>query len=165
MESPLTPDDLEAYLRAHHIPGEVLRLEQPTPTVAAAAEAVGVSPDAILKTVVFMAQGEPILVVARGLARVDRRLLARALGVGRKKVRVARAEEVLEATGYPAGAVPPLGHRRALPTYIDRRVLERPVAYAGGGAHNALLRIAPADLLAATRANVLDVQQPPAPDS
>ena len=158
MLPPLTPDDLEAYLRAHHIAGEVLRLEQPTPTVAAAAEAVGVSPDAILKTVIFMAQGKPIAVIARGQARVNARALARHLGVGRKKVRVARAEEVLEATGYPAGAVPPLGHRRALPTYIDPRVLESTEAFAGGGAHNALLRIEPAVLLEATNAEVVSVQ-------
>ena len=154
----LTPDDLEAHLRARGVAGEVLRLERSTPTVAAAAEAVGASPEAILKTVVFMVQGEPVAVIARGLARVERRLLARHLGVGRKKVRIARPEEVLEATGYPAGAVPPLGHRQPLPTYIDPRVLENKVAYAGGGAHNALLRIDPTALLEATGAEVVALQ-------
>ncbi len=158
MLRPLTPDDLEAYVRARGIAGEVLRLGQPTPTVAAAAEAVGVPPDAIVKTVVFMVQGAPVVVIARGLAWVDARRLARHLGVGRKKVRVARAEEVLEATGYPAGAVPPFGHRQPLPTYIDPRVLEGDAAYAGGGAHDALLKIAPAALLEATQATVVALQ-------
>ncbi len=158
MGKPLTPDDLAAYLAAHGIRGEVLRLSRPTPTVTAAAEVMGVSPEQILKTVVFMVADRPVLVIARGLGRIDTRALARQLGVPRKAIRVAKPAEVLEATGYPAGGVPPVGHRRALPILVDRQVLGLPLAYAGGGAVSALLRIAPADLLAATRATVVDVQ-------
>ncbi len=157
----LTTDDLEAWLHAHGVAAEIVRLPAPTSTVQAAAEALGVPEDQILKTVVFLVAGEPLLVVARGAARVETRRLARHLGVGRKKVRVARPEEVLEATGYPAGAVPPCGHRHALRTLVDARVLLLPVAYAGGGAHNALLRITPEALLEATGAEVVALQTPP----
>ncbi len=156
----LTSEDLEAWLRSHGIAAEVVRLHTPTATVPAAADALGVSADQILKTVVFLAAGEPVLVVARGSERIETRRLARHLGVGRKKVRVARPEEVLEATGYPAGAVPPCGHRRPLRTLVEARVLHLPVAYAGGGARNALLRITPEALLEATHAEVVTLQSP-----
>lgn len=154
----LTADDLEAWLRRHGIAAEVVRLHAPTPTVQAAADVLGVSVDQILKTVVFWAAGEPVLVVARGTGRIETRRLAQYLGIGRKKVRVARPEEVLEATGYPAGAVPPCGHRSPLRTLVDARVLHLSVAYAGGGAHNALLRITPEALLEATHAEVVALQ-------
>ena len=155
---PLTPEDLENYLRTRGVEGEVLRLSVPTPTVAAAAEAVGAAPEHILKTVVFVAQGKPVLVIASGTARIDTRALARHLGVSRKHLRIARPEEVLAATGYPVGAVPPLGHRQPLPTFVDERVLAHEVVYAGGGAENALLRIATRTLLEAIQPQVVAVQ-------
>jgi len=161
MYTVLTPDDLEAYLQSRGIDAEVVRLDVPTPTVEAAASALGTSPEHILKTVVFMVNAAPVLVVARGKARINTRALARLLGVGRKKVRVARPEEVLEATGYVAGAVPPLGHRQELPILLDQRVLAVDVAYAGGGAENALLKIAPRTLLEATGAQVVSLQEAP----
>lgn len=151
----LTADDLQAWLRRHGVAAEIVRLNTPTPTVQAAAEAVGAPPDHILKTVVFLAAGEPVLVVARGPERIPLGALARRLGVSRKRLRVARPEEVLAITGYPVGAVPPCGHRRPLRVLVAARVLQLPMAYAGGGAENALLRIAPADLLAATGAEVV----------
>ncbi len=156
----LTPDDLEGYLRARGIAGEVLRLDVPTPTVVAAARAVGVTPERIVKTVVFMVQGEPMLVIASGTAKVDTRALARHLGVSRKRIRIARPDEVLAATGYPVGAVPPLGHRQPLPTLLDESVLQHEMVYGGGGAEQALLKIAPRALLQAVRPSVVAVQAP-----
>ena len=156
----LTPDDLETYLRARGIAGEVLRLDVPTPTVAAAAKAVGTTPEHIVKTVVFMVQGEPMLVIASGTAKADTRALARHLGVSRKRIRIARPDEVLAATGYPVGAVPPLGHRQPLPTVLDEGVLQHDVVYAGGGAGHALLKITPQALLQAVRPAVVAVQAP-----
>lgn len=157
----LTADDLEAWLHRRGIAAEVVRLDVPTATVQAAAEALRVPADHILKTVVFWAGGEPVLVVARGPERVSLRALAGHLGMSRKRIRSARPAEVLAATGYPVGAVPPLGHRQPLRTLIDTRVLALPIAYAGGGAPNALLRIAPATLLEATDAEVVALQTLP----
>ncbi len=145
-----TPATVQAYLRQHGLPGEVVRFSQPTPTVEAAAQAAGVPPEHILKTLLFfvrLAEGEqPYLVLATGPQRVDRRVLARFFGVGRKRVRLATPAEVLDWTGYPVGAVPPLAHRRPIPALMDRRVLALAEVWAGGGAEDALLRIAPAVL-------------------
>jgi prolyl-tRNA editing enzyme YbaK/EbsC (Cys-tRNA(Pro) deacylase) len=64
---------------------------------------------------------------------------------------------VLAVTGYPVGAVPPFGYPVPLRTLIDRRVLAQPEVYAGGGALDTLLRIAPDEIARATRAEVVDV--------
>jgi prolyl-tRNA editing enzyme YbaK/EbsC (Cys-tRNA(Pro) deacylase) len=154
--------DLEAYLAAHGVAGEVIRLPEHTPTVEAAAQALGTSAERIAKSLLFLLdQGagdpEPILVIANGTDRVDYRNVAEYVGLSRKRVRLAGAAAVQAVTGYPVGAVPPLGHARPLRTLIDRRVLEQPEVYAGGGAVDALLRITPADILRATGAETVDV--------
>ena len=80
------------------------------------------------------------------------------LGVSRKRVKLADAASVQAFTGYPVGAVPPFGHPGPLPTLIDRRVLAQPqAAGAGGGAGDALLRIAPAEIVRAAQAQTVDV--------
>jgi prolyl-tRNA editing enzyme YbaK/EbsC (Cys-tRNA(Pro) deacylase) len=114
MPLPLTPQDLEVYLSEHHIDGELIYLEVPTPTVETAAEAVSVNPDQIVKSLLFMIGDQPVLVITSGLGRIDRRLLGRHFGVSRKKTSFADPDTVLSLTGYPVGAVPPLGHRQKL---------------------------------------------------
>lgn len=122
----------------------------PTPTVAAAAAAVGAEPSAIVKSLLFLAEGEPTLVVAAGEGRVDLRALAAALGVSRRKLRFADADRALAIAGYPIGGMPPIGHRRPLPTLIDRdSVPTSGTLWAGGGSRRALLRVDAAALLAA----------------
>jgi prolyl-tRNA editing enzyme YbaK/EbsC (Cys-tRNA(Pro) deacylase) len=81
-------------------------------------------------------------------------------GVGRKKVKLASAEVVAGETGFLVGAMPPFGHRQPLPTLIDRRVLEKPVVYAGGGSDYTLLRLDPATILQVTGGEVLDLITP-----
>ena len=162
METPrLKPEDLEAFLEAHTIAGKILRLEVPTPTVEAAAQAVGTGPGFIVKSILFLAGGKPVLAIACGPAYIDRRAVAAVFGVGRKQVKLASAEEVLFMTGYPVGGMPPFGHRFPLPTLIDRRVLEmRGEVYAGGGDESSLLRIDPQAILAAANARVIDLVTP-----
>lgn len=150
-------DDLRRYLAESGLTAEVLELPQPTPTVAAAAAAVGCPPDAIGKSILFLAEDAPILVVVNGLHRLSYKRLAAYLGVSRRRLKLATAEQVLALTGYPIGGVPPLGHRRPLRTLVDRRILELETFYAGGGAINALLRIDPAALVAWTAAETVAV--------
>lgn len=155
--SPLGPSDLATFLRAHAIPGELLQLDALTPTVEAAAQAVGTEPDNIVKSILFLVGAEPVLAITCGQAYVERRQIAALYGVGRKKVKLATADEVLRESGYTVGAMPPFGHRQPLPTLIDRRVLERNEVYAGGGSDGTLLRIPPQVILRVTQARVLDL--------
>jgi Cys-tRNA(Pro) deacylase len=153
----LKPENLQAFLDRHQIQGEIITLDVLTPTVEAAAQAVGAQTDQIVKTLVFIVQEQPIAAIACGTGRVDRRVIANRFGVGRKKVRLASADQVLQTTGYPAGAVPPFGHQSYIPCLLDPRVLEHAAVFAGGGAENALVRLNPLDIQRATQAEVVDL--------
>jgi Cys-tRNA(Pro) deacylase len=157
----LEPSDIQAYLGERTIPGEILLLEVPTPTVEDAASAVGTTPQQIVKSILFMVGDQPVLAVSCGTDRVDRRVIAAVFGVGRKKVKLASPEIMLEVSGYEVGAMPPFAHRQKIRTLLDQRVLQQPVVYAGGGAENALLRLSPEDILKATNAQVLDLVNAP----
>ncbi len=155
--SALTPDDLQIYLTAQAIPAEIIYMKVETPTVPAAAAALGVAPEQIVKTVMFLVDERSYAILACGVRRVDTRKLAAHLGVNRKKVRLADGEAVTRITGYLPGTVPPVGHRQASEIFIDPAVSRQEIVYAGGGGIAAMLRIASRDLARVTGATVLDV--------
>jgi Cys-tRNA(Pro) deacylase len=157
MTDPLTPTDLQAFMDQNGITGEILILEVPTPTVEAAAQAVGVAPRQIVKSVLFNLPSQNVLTISCGDQLVERRVIAKLYGISRKRVKLASPEVVFELTGYAVGTVPPFGHRQQLPTLIDLRVLELPKIYAGGGAHHALVTLDPRDILKITGAQIVDL--------
>lgn len=157
----LTPTDLQSYMDRHDISGQILFLDVPTPTVEAAAAAVGTQPDKIVKSVLFTIGDRRVLAITSGTEPIERRAIAAHYGVGRKRVKLASAETVLAATGYPVGTVPPFGHLSPLETLIDPRVLIPPLVYAGGGDHNALVRLHPQDILRQTQGETLDLHSWP----
>ena len=116
--------ELAEYMNAHGIQGEILHLSVPTPTVEAAALAVNAIPEQIIKSILFMVDGQPVLAVACGKSSIERRAIADLYGVGKKRVKLATPEMVLEISGYEVGAMPPFGHRQPLTTLIDPRVLD-----------------------------------------
>lgn len=158
----LTPDDLERYIREQGIDAALLRDVGDTSTVERAAAALGVPPEYIVKTLLFLVDGRPVVYITHGTQRVDPRVLARHFGVGRKKVKLADPETVRELTGYPAGGVPPFGHRTPLPVLMDARVLSLPVVYAGGGDDRTMLRVSPQTLRRVTGAVLVEPQAPDA---
>jgi prolyl-tRNA editing enzyme YbaK/EbsC (Cys-tRNA(Pro) deacylase) len=151
----MTPDDIAAFLKQNSIDGEFMTLDVPTPTVAAAAQAVGVSPEQIVKSVVILADLAPILMIANGMTRIDTKRLSDYLGIARKRIKLADAATVLELTGFPVGGVPPFGHKTHLRTLIAQDVLTQAEVYTGGGSEQTLVRITPAELLRVTAAEVL----------
>jgi prolyl-tRNA editing enzyme YbaK/EbsC (Cys-tRNA(Pro) deacylase) len=153
----LDAHDLRDFMRANEIAGEILHLEVPTPTVEAAAVAVHADPGQIIKSILFMVNENPVLVIACGMSTISRRVIADLYGVGKKRIKLANAELVLEISGYEVGAMPPFGHQQPLTTLIDSKVLDLPEAYAGGGEENALLRLNPREILKTTGAIVLDL--------
>jgi Cys-tRNA(Pro) deacylase len=132
---------LAQYLSEAGIEAEIVHLQEHTPTVEAAAEAVGVHPEQIIKSLLFLADGKPVLVIANGFARVDYKKLATYLGISRRRIKLAKADEVLALTGYRAGAVPPFGHRQEVRTLVETAVFNQRDVYAGGGEINALMRM------------------------
>ncbi|MDX1662294.1 MAG: YbaK/EbsC family protein [Candidatus Promineifilaceae bacterium] len=162
MIDPLAAPDLERFIREQQIEAEIIFLEEKTPTVETAAEAVGVAPRQIVKSLLFMLkEGEgalrPLLVVSNGPARVNYKRLADHLDLSRRRVRIASPEQVLAHTGYRVGAVPPFGHPQPLPTVIDAGVLEQEEIYGGGGAINALVHLTVRELQRVVEAEIVDV--------
>lgn len=134
--------NLQTFIEASDVDAKILFLEVDTPTVQAAADALDVVPDQIIKSVLFLADGVPVMVVASGLARLDRKALADFLGVSRRRVKIASAEQVLAHTGYVAGSVPPFGYREPIETVLETAVLQQSgVVYGGGGEIHALMRL------------------------
>ena len=127
------------------------------PTVAAAAEAVNVKPEQIIKSVLFLANGSPVLVVTNGLTRINRKPLGAVLGMSRRRVKIASAEQVQAITGYAVGAVPPFGHLTRLPTLLDAGVLIESTIYGGGGENNALMRLTTDELQRVIEGDVVDI--------
>ncbi|MDQ7031050.1 MAG: YbaK/EbsC family protein [Ardenticatenia bacterium] len=84
-----------------------------------AARAIGCRPEQVIKSVLFLVKRgtarEPVLVLVAGTAKIAYSALGRLFGVGRKKVRMATPDEVMQFTGYPVGGVPPFGHPTPCP--------------------------------------------------
>ena len=110
---------VEALLAAGHEPA-VRRFELTTETAESSAMALGVQEARIVKSLVFSAQGEPVVALLPGNRRADMKVVARILGV--KKVRMADPDMVQEWTGFTVGAVPPVGHLRKILVLMDDRI-------------------------------------------
>lgn len=158
-----TPSDLQGYIDQHGIAAEIVFPPQETPTVPAAAEAMGCEPDQIIKSVLFLVEDgtsprrRPVLVIACGTGRIDYKAVAARFGVNRKKVRLAPADVVLATLGYPAGGVPPFGHSTHVPVLMDEAVTRQKVVYGGGGDDRSLMRITVDELRRVTEAEVVAV--------
>ncbi len=163
------PDDLRRFLAAHAPHAHLIDGLGETPTVPAAAAALGVEPDQIIKTLLFVTESggdAPALwvVISHGERRVDKGLLAAHLAVSKKKVTLAPAALVLERVGYPVGGVPPVGHRTPLPVLLDASVLEvrerfGGILYGGGGDDRTMLRLSLDDLLRLCRPQIVRLSE------
>jgi prolyl-tRNA editing enzyme YbaK/EbsC (Cys-tRNA(Pro) deacylase) len=141
-------DRVLAALRAGDVDADVRRFDEPVPTAAAAAAALGCAVGAIANSLVFDADGAPLLVLASGAHRVDTAKVA-AL-VGAERVRRATPEFVLAATGQEVGGVAPVGHPAPLRTVVDVDLAAFPVLWAGGGDHSTMFSATYEDLLRVT---------------
>ncbi len=134
---------------------QIILFDSSTHTSELAAQALGVTPAQIAKTLCFLADGRPVLLTTCGDKRTDVKALARELGV--KKVKFADAETVAAATGFPPGGVSPVGILPGVPLYLDRSLWDFDIVYAAAGTANSALPISPDRLREITGASVIDV--------
>ncbi len=151
------PDRVAAALRQAGVDARIQEFPQGTRTAPAAAAAVGTTVAQIVKSLVFLADGRPVLALASGANRVDARKLAAAAGA--QRVEKAGAEVVRDVTGFAIGGVPPVAHARPLPVYIDQDLMRFDVVYAAAGTPNAVFPIAPPILQQLTAGIVLDLRE------
>jgi prolyl-tRNA editing enzyme YbaK/EbsC (Cys-tRNA(Pro) deacylase) len=147
--------------RVRGIEIEVREFPQGTRTAADAAAAIGCDVAQIVKSLVFVADDTPVLVLTSGANRVDEAALAGVLGAAR--VRKATADEVRAATGYVIGATPPFGHDTTLTVLCDRDLTGHEVVWAAAGTPASVFPIAPDRLVEVTGARSVDVAGPVTP--
>lgn len=112
--------------------------------------ALGLNPDQVLKTLVAVVDGEPMVGVVPVSGQLDLKALASA--AGGRRAQMAPVELAERLTGYVVGGISPIGHRRPLPTYLDEQAILFEVVYVSGGRRGLSLGIAPDDLLSITGA-------------
>lgn len=152
-----TTERVASILRRAGIDAVILEFPQGTRTARDAAAAVGTTVAQIVKSLVFLADGHPVLVLGSGANRVDPAKLAAAAGVSR--VDKASADVVRETTGFVIGGVPPVGHARPLLVYLDRDLMAFDVVYAAAGTPNTVFAISPSALARVTAATVADLRE------
>lgn len=118
-------------LIAADVPGRIVETLEPSPTAVAAAEQLGIEVGQIANSLIFDADGEPVLVMTSGAHRVDTDALARTLGA--TTVRRPDADFVRQATGQPIGGVAPVGHPAPLRTIVDTHLATWDEVWAAGG--------------------------------
>lgn len=150
--------NVKAVVEAGNLLGVAVRpreLPEGTRTAVDAALAIGVDLGQIVKSVVFCVDGEVVVALVSGTNRLDEGKLASAAG-GERAWRE-DADTVREATGFPAGGVPPFGHREPLRVFVDNDLLQYDEVWAAAGTPRVNFAVAPDALVRATVGAVCDL--------
>jgi Cys-tRNA(Pro) deacylase len=151
-------DEVKQFFATKGVEKRIHRFSDSTENAFLAAQALGVEQAQIVKSVLFMADGKPALVLMSGDMNVHNKKLKNLLGV--RKVRIADPETVLAVTGYEVGGVPPIAHRQAIPTYIDTSLQRFAEIYPAAGSSSNMFPTTFSELLDLTRAQIVDVATP-----
>jgi prolyl-tRNA editing enzyme YbaK/EbsC (Cys-tRNA(Pro) deacylase) len=151
---------IDRFLEAARVLGhevDVRRFPEGTKTAEDAARAIGCDVGQIVKSLVFVADGEPVLALTCGANRVDTGRLS-AL-VGASGARRANPEEARAATGFAVGGTPPFGHPERIRTFVDRDLLVFEEVWAAAGTPDSVFRTTPAELVRVSTAEVVDLKE------
>ncbi|WP_405908155.1 YbaK/EbsC family protein [Streptomyces sp. NBC_00828] len=136
---------------------QVRRFPDATRTATEAATAIGCDLSQICKSLIFAADGVPVLVLMDGASRVDVELVRRELGA--EKVTRAKVDLVRETTGYAIGGVPPFGHASKTRVLADRSLLDHETVWAAAGTPYAVFPMDPKTLIAHAGGTLVDVRE------
>jgi prolyl-tRNA editing enzyme YbaK/EbsC (Cys-tRNA(Pro) deacylase) len=148
-------DHVAARLRELGATGQVRELPEAARTAVAAAAQLGCDVGAIANSLIFAADGEPLLVLTSGAHRVDTATLAKRIGLD--EIKRAKPEFVRAATGQPIGGVAPLGHPRPIRTLVDTWLAEHDVVWAAAGHPHTVFPTSYEELLRITGGTPADV--------
>jgi prolyl-tRNA editing enzyme YbaK/EbsC (Cys-tRNA(Pro) deacylase) len=142
-------------LRALGVSGQVRELPEPAPTAAAAAAQLGCDVSAIANSLLFSADGEPLLILTSGAHRVDTGKVAAEVGV--EKLGRADAEFVHASTGQRIGGVAPVGHPKPVRTLVDTALESHDIVWAAAGHAHTVFPTSFAELVRITSGTPLEV--------
>lgn len=152
-----TPEDVQAALTALGVECKVQHFSTPTATATQAAEAIGTTLGSIVKSLCFLVDGKPALVLTAGDKLVDDRKLGALYNVSRKKVKIADAGTTVEVTGFAPGGVSPVALSTPIPVHIDQSLGRFETVYAAAGSPHAIFPIALVDLVRVTGSALVDL--------
>jgi prolyl-tRNA editing enzyme YbaK/EbsC (Cys-tRNA(Pro) deacylase) len=145
----------EAWLADSGVGIAVKQFPAGTRTAVDAANAIGCEVGQIVKSLVFVAAGKPVVALVSGANRLDERRLASVAG---EPVAKGDAETARSATGYSIGGVPPFGHATEVRVFMDRDLLGHRVLWAAAGRPDSVFEISPEHLLELSQAQVADLK-------
>ena len=151
---------IERFLDAARVlghPVEVRRFPEGTATAPDAARAIGCEVGQIVKSLVFVADGRPVVALTSGANRVDTTRLA--VLVDAAEARRATPEEARAATGFAVGGTPPFGYPEPVRTFLDRDLTTYEEIWAAAGTSDSLFRTTPEELRRAAQAEVADLKE------
>jgi len=146
-----------SVLRAAAVDARLEEFPDGTPTAAAAARAVGCTRAEIVKSLVFVCDERPLLVLVPGDKRADAARITTAAAA--RYARVARPDEVVAATGFEPGAVAPFPAPNVSRVFMDRSLLGHELVWIGAGSEQHMAGIAPADLVRIAKAEIADLTE------
>ncbi|MBA2463070.1 MAG: YbaK/EbsC family protein [Actinobacteria bacterium] len=148
-----------AFLREAAAEARLEEFESGTTTAEEAARAAGCGLDQIVKSIVVLCDGRPVVTLIPGNRRADTGKIARAAGSA--SARIARPDEVERATGFAPGAIAPFLLPKVDRVFVDRTLLAHDLVWVGAGSPSHLAVLRPAELVRLTRAQPLDAVQEP----
>jgi prolyl-tRNA editing enzyme YbaK/EbsC (Cys-tRNA(Pro) deacylase) len=146
---------VSSFLRDAGADARIEEFSSGTPTALEAAAAVGCELDQIVKSLVLVCDGRAVVALVPGDRRGDPAKVARAAGT--ENARIAKADEVEQATGFAPGAVAPFPLPRVETVLMERTLLKHPLVWAGAGSPRHLVGLPPGDLGRLARARPLDI--------
>jgi prolyl-tRNA editing enzyme YbaK/EbsC (Cys-tRNA(Pro) deacylase) len=157
---PEAVERVASYLRAAGAEARLEEFAASTPTAEAAARAAGCEVAEIVKSLVVLCDGRPVIALVPGDRRADFEKIRR--GVRAATARIASPAEVEQATGFTPGGVAPFPQRDGARVLIERTLLAHPAVWAGAGSPHHMVRLDPAELVRLTRGEAMDVVEEPA---
>lgn len=142
------------FLHAARAEARLEEFPEAVPTVPDVAKALGVDPGQIVKTLVFVCDGRPVVALIPGDRRADAAKVAGAVGAA--SARVATRDEVLAATGFPPGAVAPFPLPAVETILLEQTLLAQEHVWVGAGSERHLARLPAPELLRLSRARQMD---------
>ena len=146
---------LENYLNKLGITFQIIKYEKP---VMSAKNAEEHTDGVVAKSIILICDNKPLLCFLLGKDTIDLNKIKKYFNCN--EVRLAKAKEVKEITGYDIGSVPPVGLKQKIRTIVDKKIIElddNQIIYCGGGSHYHLLRISKKDLLKIMEYEIYDI--------
>lgn len=150
----MSVDAVRHFFEKNNYDYKIIEFDESTATVELAAEAVGVKPELIAKTMAFKLSDRNILIILKGDGRVDNRKYK---DIFKTKAKMLSADEVLEATGHAVGGVCPFGLNTNMDIYLDNSLKQFEYIYPAAGSANSAVKIKPLELEMTTKGKWIDV--------